>query len=113
MSTETSFPAPAPRRPLFFRCAIGLLLVWLLAGIAFAVMVAQGPRNEGWQWIFFMAVMGASAAFVFALCAVLTGISLARREPRRRTAIGLLVFSIVVAVLLKDVTYAFVKSLLH
>lgn len=96
MNTAANSPVRATRRTVFFHSAVAALALWLLGGIALAFVLGHGPKNEGWQWVFFLGVMGASEAFAFAVSGVLAGISLARRESKRGTAIGLLAISCVV-----------------
>ncbi len=113
MSTDPASNLPATRRPVFLQSAVVILGVWLVGGFGFALVLAQGPKNEGWQWVFLLGLMGVSAVFVFAVCGVLAGISLARSESRPRTAATLLAISCAVVWLLKGMAYRLIQGLLN
>ena len=112
MQSDLKTESPAPRRPVFLYCAFGLIGIWLLASLVFSLVLAQGPANEGWQWIFFLGVAMLSAAAVFALCGIFAGISLARREGRQKTAWSLIVVSCTVVWLLKGIVFRVFERLL-
>lgn len=85
-------------RTCYYRWVFGVFGGYLIGGVVLAVILLASitDANAGYPALFFGGVFLATAAPAGSVCAVLAGVSLMRREPYRRTMVGVLVVSCLV-----------------